>query len=144
MDREMVLSELEEKITHELQQLTKKENITPSELEAMTKATCLLEKIVELRDHDMGSSEGYSERSYGHPRMTYPSYRSMYDGSYERGRSPVTGRYMSRDESYDHGYSGHSIQDRMIDRLERMMDEAESSYEKQIVEKWIKRLSEDK
>ena len=79
-------------------------------------------------------------RSYNSPRMPHSYYRSMDDGSYERGRSSVTGRYVSRDG----GYSGHSIQDRMIDRLERMMSEADSPYEKQVIEKWIHRLSEDR
>lgn len=139
MDRMSLLTELEDKVIAELHRLTKKENITPSELEAMTKATCLLEKIVELKDGP-DYSQDYSMRSYNSPRMPHSYYRSMDDGSYERGRSSVTGRYVSRDG----GYSGHSIQDRMIDRLEHMMSEADSPYEKQVIEKWIHRLSEDR
>ena len=38
---------------------------------------------------------------------------------------------------YFNGYSGHSIQDRMIDKLERMMDEAQSEHERQTVQSWI-------
>ena len=44
------------------------------------------------------------------------------------------GNSMSRD------YSGHSIQDRMVDRLERMIDEAQSEHERQTVKDWINRL----
>lgn len=48
--------------------------------------------------------------------------------------SPVTGRYISN------GYSGHSIEDRMIMALEQQMDEAKTDYERQLVEKEIQRL----
>ena len=41
---------------------------------------------------------------------------------------------------YYNGYSGHSIQDRMIDKLERMMDEAQTEHERQTVQTWINRL----
>lgn len=148
MNRRTVLEELEEKAVKELHRLTRKENITPSELEAMTKVTCLLEKIDILKEEENGYSERYYPRG---PEMTRSSYRNSEEGrSYERGRSRTTGRYMSRDyggdqSQYDggYGYSGHSIKDRMISRLETMMDEAESPYEKQVVEKWIKRLSEE-
>ena len=58
------------------------------------------------------------------------------NGSYDRGRSPVTGRYVSR----DHGYSGHSINDRMISQLENMYDEAKTEYEREEVRKEIERL----
>ena len=42
----------------------------------------------------------------------------------------------------DQGYSGHSIKDRMIDSLERMMDTAQTDYEKQTVMEEIKKLRE--
>ena len=78
--------------------------------------------------HDGGSYENHSNRGY-------------YEGdSYRRGRSPVTGRYISRG-SYEDGYSGHSIKDRMVARLESMMDEAKTDHERQTVNEWINRLS---
>lgn len=33
--------------------------------------------------------------------------------------------------SYDNGYSGHSIDDRIVDKLEHMMDSAETNYERE-------------
>ena len=51
-------------------------------------------------------------------------------------RNPMNGRYMG-----DHrGYSGHSIKDRMVDRLESMMDEAHSDYERQAIAEWIAKI----
>ena len=76
----------------------------------------------DYRSHDRGS---YHDGSY-------------HDGSYRRGRSPVTGRYISR--GHEEGYSGHSIMDRMVDRLESMYDEAKTDHEKQTVSEWINRL----
>lgn len=42
--------------------------------------------------------------------------------------------------SYRDGYSGHSIKDRMVARLEDMMDEAKTDHERQTVSEWINRL----
>lgn len=83
--------------------------------------------------------------------------QSEYSG--RRGRSRVTGRYMSRDRgsyddrsyenasrrnsfgSYDgnrgsyRGYSGHT----MVEQLERMYDEAHDDKERQMIEEWIRK-----
>ena len=42
----------------------------------------------------------------------------------------------------DKGHSGHSVKDRMIARLEEMMDEAKGDYERRTVEEWIRRLQD--
>lgn len=100
-----------------------------------------------------GSYGDYSERSYNdsyddrmyHDGGSYRNYRDgrSYDNyhgdSYRRGRSPVTGRYISRGQ-YDDGYSGHSIKDRMVAKLEDMYDEAKTDHERQTVNEWINRL----
>ncbi len=83
------------------------------------------------------------------------NFDTEYGNSYTRGRSPITGRYVSRDSApyaegyssrrfYDgehhNGYSGHSIKDRMIDQLEKMYDTAQTEHERQTVNDWIRRL----
>lgn len=127
------LDELNEMIEKELKKLVTKGDLSPSELEAAEKAVCLMEKIIMLREG------GYSQD------MRYP----IHDGSFERGRSPRTGRYVSRDgryyDPYSMGYSGHSIEDRAIDRLERMMDDASSEYERDCIKRYISLIrSEEK
>ena len=95
----------------------------------------------------------YNDRSYGDEYGDHSGRRYYHDSygyddsyrgdSYRRGRSPVTGRYISRGEdnmSYHDGYSGHSIKDRMVARLEDMMDEAKTDHERQTVSQWIDRL----
>lgn len=41
------------------------------------------------------------------------------------------------------GYSGHSIKDRAIDKLERMMDEANSEYERESIRRMISQIRAD-
>lgn len=130
----------------EINKVTAKGDLTPVELENMTKALCLLEQIEDYEEYKDGES----------------SYR-MSRTSHRRGRSPSTGRYVSMDyydmpeEPYSHrtnrmrpmrdfyekGYSGHSIHDRMVAKLEEMYDEAKTDHERQIVDKWIERLEHE-
>ena len=130
------LRELRETIEEEIKKIAKKNDITPAELENATKAVCLIEKIKMLERFD-SYEDDYPESSYDAPYTHMPEH-SM-NSSYRRGRSMTTGRYMSRD-NYDTGYSGHSIRDRMISKLESMVDEAKNEHEKQVVMDWINRL----
>lgn len=135
------LDELNELIVKELKAMVQKGTLTPNELESAEKAVCLMEKITRLREGNF--DDGYSGR-----RMPRMNYDMQYDGSYERGRSPRTGRYVSRDGyydnyGYDYGYSGHSIEDRAVDSLERMMDTAGSDYEREQLKKFIRQIRED-
>ena len=126
------LDELEKKLREELKKMAKKPDISPVEVDNANKAMCLITKIREFEDADSGYSNGaYSRNSYTR-------------------RSPRTGRYVSYDEGdaygrrmqmANRGYSGHSINDRMIDKLESMMDETGSEYERQTIGEWINRLS---
>ena len=138
-----------------VKQITRKESMTPAELEHLSKSICIIEKIKNIQQQ---GGDDYSENSY------------------RRGRSRTTGRFVSRDDGssqgyYDNnafdggsnnssrnyrdsgnssrryydssGYSGHSIKDRMVARLEEMFDEAQSEHEKQVVQDWINRLASD-
>lgn len=136
------LDELKEMLEVEMKKISRKGDISPADLENIEKAVCIIAKINTIED---GGYPMDGEMSHG---MYYDN-----DMSYRRGRSMTTGRYMSRDYgpgrvrmegSYERGYSGHSIKDRMIDRLEAMMDEAKSEYERNTVAEWIARLETSK
>lgn len=135
------LDELNDLIEEELKKMVKKGDLSPNELEAANKAVCLMEKIIMLREGGYSEDGSYMGRS---SRM-YPTYPET---SYERGRSPMTGRYVSRDgrynDSYDRGYSGHSIGDRAVDRLEKMMDDAGSDFERDTIKRYISMIRNDK
>lgn len=108
------------------------------------------------------------EYSYGwNAPMMYDDGYSGRMHSYARGRDSATGRYVSRDGmtsgrkysyghdgyyddmqtsgrrmhgsfAYDSGMSGHSIEDRVIDKIEQMMDSAQSNYERDRLNQFIR------
>ena len=113
--KDTLLEKIRDSIEEAIKPILKKgEAMTPADLESLTKAVCVIEKIKYIEQCEPCDDEdGYS---YGH------STRRYYGGATH------------------HGYSGHSIQDRMIDRLERMIDEAQTEHERQTVKDWIRRL----
>ena len=166
---EKTLEHLKDTLEDEIKKIVKKGDITPAELESVQKAVCTIDMIDSMGSgqsqgmmDSYGSYRGYSRNHMpmrdmygdyhydgyahdtGYHNRSYGSYG--YEGdSYRRGRSPVTGRYISRDaypagRSYDNNYSGHSIMDRMVAKLESMYDEAQTDRERQTVDQWIQRL----
>ena len=119
MENELVsvLDSLEMSIARELRMLNQKPTLSANEIKAATDAMCLLEKIKMYKEDD-----GEYEMS----RMSHTR------------RSPVTGRYVSRNM----GYSGHSVHDKMIAKLETAYDDAESQYERDEIHKEIEHLRE--
>lgn len=120
MELEKVLENLEDSVSSELEKLAKKGELNPAEIKNATDALCLLAKIKMVEDGDY-SDEEYSETDH--------SYR----GSYARGRS-------YRNRRYSNGSSRHSINDRIVDQLERMMDSAGSEYERNVLSGWIAKV----
>ena len=120
MELEKVLDRLEETVTTELEKLAKKPELNPADLKAATDALCFIEKIQKVQN---GMDDEYSESYDRH-------------GSYRRGRSMRTGRYVSNSD----GYSRHSIHDRIVDKLEQMMDDAKSKYERNVLSGWIAKV----
>lgn len=139
------LQKLSDVIEKDLDQLGSKASLNPTELDTAKKAVELLKCIEEYsmmcEEKESGGMDGmYSGRmhmgSYG---RSYNGVREVYDpmwngGSYGRGNwnANVNGQY-----------SSHSVRDRMIDRLERMMDEAKSEYERQEIMNEINRIRKE-
>lgn len=126
MELDKVLERLEETVTSELEKLNKKPELNPAEIKAATDALCLMEKIQKVQNGMMDDDDEYSE-----------SYHR--GGSYRRGRSMRTGRFVSN----SNGYSRHSINDRIVDKLERMMDSASSDYERDVISGWIAKVESE-
>lgn len=149
-----------EMLDEQIRKINKKGDISPAELDSLHKAyevRCLITNASDEAYEEGMSGRRYMPRmSYGRtawhmpPNMYGESYGYDHDDSYARGRSPVTGRYISRDgayrddtmsrRGYETGNSGHSIKDRMIARLEAMYDEAKSEHERQVISEEIRRL----
>ena len=119
MDKDIltVLDELKDLVVMEVDKMTQKGTLSVADLKTATDAVHLLTKI---KMYEEGGGE-YD-----------PDGRSfmMWDGR----RSPVTGKYISRE------HSNHSINDRMIAKLEEMYDDAVTEYEREEIRREIERL----
>ena len=130
LNREL-LEKGEKALERELEKLLSKSELSAADWDAVKKAMCIASM---LREYEDGKTIDDGGRSYGY------DYGYRYDRpeeAYGRMRSPVTGRYVSNGMP---GYSGHSIEDRMIMALEQQMDSAKTDYERQMVEKEIQRI----
>lgn len=145
MNYEEIYDELEksqELLVKMIKQLNMKSDLTPQEVCNLKEAVEVMEKIVKFEDkldESMDEEDEYSERMYDDR-----SYRGM---SRARGRSPRTGRFVSRfdgnqrhNRDMDGRMSGHSIEDRMVDSLQKQMDYAETDYERQKINEEIQRI----
>lgn len=121
-----------EMLDEQIEKLIKKGDISQTEVDAL-KDAWTIKMMLECYDEQGAMSYAMM------PDPEMGSYGS-YGGSYRRGRSTTTGRYMSRES----GYSSHSIKDRMIARLEAMYDEAKSEHEREEIQKEIRRIESEK
>jgi hypothetical protein len=142
MDMNKTYSKIEEKLDSDICELLKKPNMSRDELMMLGQAVDILKDISTVKAMDVygGNEDDYSSASLASRAMTR---RSMdYSRGYEDGmsmaqnRSPRTGRFVSGNDGWDvhpNGYdgrSGHSINDRMIDNIERMYDNAGTEHER--------------
>lgn len=162
------LMNLREHVEKDIEQLiASKPSLSPVEIENAKNAVCLIEKIDDVMrggkaEYKYETSEGMPRMYYPNHEYSYgwdePMMHDRYSGrmhSYARGRDAATGRYVSRDGyhddmmrtsgrrmhgsfAYDSGMSGHSIEDRVIDKIEQMMDSAQSNYERDRLNQFIR------
>jgi len=162
------LMNLREHVEKDIEQLiASKPSLSPVEIENAKNAVCLIEKIDDVMrggkaEYKYETSEGMPRMYYPNYEYSYgwdePMTHDRYSGrmhSYARGRDAATGRYVSRDGyhedmmrtsgrrmhgsfAYDSGMSGHSIEDRVIDKIEQMMDSAQSNYERDRLNQFIR------
>lgn len=146
MDRD--LSNLEDLLYKQLCDIGKKNDISPSEVENAKCAAELLLYLDEIQgktEMNGGYSNTYSNRvnrhSYGYRdgMVVTPFMDRRYSygdpmGYYEP-KITTTG-YMNQNHFNDE-YSRHSIKDRAIAKLEKMMDEAGSQSEREAVKRLI-------
>lgn len=137
---EKTLEFIKDKFEDELKVLKKKSDLTPEDVKLVKEMVCTIKDI-----NEMIKSGQYSEGVK--PEWTGNSYGTMHGNMRYSGtsRSPVTGRYVSNGSSgheypMTYGYSGHSINDRMIAALEPMYDQAQSEHERQVISNEINRI----
>lgn len=144
---------LEKELRTEMKKINDAGAFAPGQTKTLCEAVDLMLKMKKYKDWaDSEMMGGYSGRRGRSPMtgryvsrdyMEYmPGRDGSYDGSYRMNGSYNGGSYGgvgyvkgSYDDpynggSYNMGYSGHSINDRMIAALENMMGNAKSDYEK--------------
>lgn len=131
-------TELQDVAKTHLKQLLKKGDLSASEMEAAKNALSVIIKSDEACDCE--EMKEYSNRGYS---MSDDPYRRWEIRSYNsRRRYPRHSMIGDdRDDFYgngDRGYSRHSIKDRAVNVLERLMDEAGSDYERQKVRDFVR------
>ena len=140
--------EIIEKIEAEICELLNKKPLQPMDVDMLTKLTDSMKDVAtasgmkEYVDAIIETDDGMSF-AVKMPKVSYEHMHSM-----GRGRSPITGRFVSLvmnpmehyDRKYDGGYSGHSVNDKMIAALEHAMDEAETLYERDQIQQEIHTL----
>lgn len=136
------LYDVKQRVKKEMCELCKKAPMSDKDVENLYKLMDVYKDAITSE-----AMNKYGESSYDEMYSSDMMARRSMDGSFARGRSATTGRFVSRDDgrsmgrmAYDDGYSGHSIKDRMIDRLERMMDEAKNDYERDEIRREIEEI----
>ena len=150
MGNNKLLEKARDTIEENIKTIIKKgDNMTPSELDSLSKFVCVLEGITRIENDNSGEE--------------YSGYYSE-DSSHRRGRSATTGRFTSRDAMppYDGGsygyhdggnssryygshnmsrnYSGHSRNDMTIYHIENLLDAAQTEQERQFLSEWLRRV----
>lgn len=122
------LENLKEMYLNEIKKINKKGELTPADSEAAKKALEAISMINDLCCDD--DEDGYSERSYRMSRH-YPMPDIDHRYSSRRGRSSMTGRYISR--------SSDAV-DSMIRKLEHMRMEAPDEESRHAIEVALDKL----
>lgn len=134
-----------------LMELGKKADISAAETKAAKDAFELLDYLsckideCEMREKGYSQYSGYSMERRPYREYQITSYMSprgymSFDGMNYDG--PMHGHYRntmprSYSDYYMNGYSGHSINDRLISLVEGMYDEAKTDYEREQLNKFI-------
>lgn len=135
---------LEKDLREELTKIKKAGTFAPGQAKTLKDA---VDAMFEMEDLEACCDNEYGEYSQGNYRR---SYGNDYSGA--RGRSMITGRFVSRGvdnmdmrsnnhymgpyygrDSYEMSRSGHSTKDRMISALEDVMGSVNNDYEAQMV-----------
>ena len=130
------LNHMQDLLIREIRKVNTKNDLTPQELNNMKEAVCLMKDILKLEEMMEGVNAEYDEYSEYYDDMM--PMRSM-----RRGRDANTGRYVSRmhrGSMMHNDMSRHSIEDRMVAKLESMMDGAGSDFERQKIGEWINKI----
>ena len=134
-----VLYTAEDRTLDEIEQICKKPEWSPSDIEMLYKMTDIIKDVEDTflkietvkAMKDAGYSQASARMSYDDPGMAFANRGNSYDDySYRRGRDSM-GRYTSRD-----GYSGHD-KESMIEGLREKMHMATNESDREVIRRAI-------
>lgn len=98
----------------------------------------MLEKISKTED----AQNDWNNPDYSGRRSMSGAMRGMHSGDYQNRTTGIGGSGSMPYYNTDNMYSGHSIHDRIIDKIESLLPETKNEYERQIVNEYINRASQ--
>ena len=144
-----MLNCLKDKTEETFKFYAQKDHWTPEDIESVEKAAKAYDRIQTIQMNtgvwdEMQRTGGYSygrnvRLSYGRDGHSYGRNDRYYD---EMRHAPYG--YSYGEEHHDHMTSTHSVKDQAIQRLESLMDQASSDYERQQVMEMIKKIEAEK
>lgn len=148
-----MLNCLKDKTEETFKFYAQKEHWTPEDIESVEKAAKAYDRIQTIQMNtgvwdEMQRTGDYSygrnvHLSYGRDGRHYGRSYGHNDRYYDDARHSPYG-YSYGDEHHDHMASTHSVKDQAIQRLEALMDQAGSDYERQQVMEMIKKIEAEK
>lgn len=129
------MEDLKDMLCEELDKIAQKGELTAGSLDTVDKLTHSIKSIEAI----MAMEEGGYSRDGGSYRRSY--YGGSYDGgsyegggSYRRGRSATTGRFVSR------AASRYSRDDGLREKLESLMEDAPDDHTRQELQRLIEKM----
>lgn len=129
---------LKDMLCDEVRKINSQGELNPTTLNIADTVVDIIKDIMEITEKEgqMGYSDEGSYRSnyggsYNHMNPSYNHYDNSYGSYNNRGHGNSYG--------YDNGYSRHTATDQMIDKLEMMMQDANSK-DKAIIQHCIEEL----
>ena len=148
------LEELKEMLMRELEELTKKGELSAGSLDAVDKLTHSIKSICYIIE-EMEEEEGYSgARGGGRGRGRnarrdsmgrYAEGGSYRDGggSYREGGSSYRDGGSYRDRGGRRGYSRDEAKEEIVEQLRELETDAKDEETRRMVQKWIKQAEQD-
>lgn len=139
------MDKLKEMLCNELDEFTRKGELSAGSLDAIHKLTDTIKNIdkIEMLDEVSDYSEYAERKSYSRRGASY--HDNSYDdsgNSYARRRRDSMGRY-ARD-GYDRGtsrnYSRAEAKDRIMNQIEDLMSDAQTEKERQVLQRAMQSL----
>lgn len=164
------LHDLKEILDEQIKKIARKGDINPSELEAMYKAVDIIKDIATIDAMDRAEKDEERGESRNEPRHMHDGYSytephsiakvhetASHDGAAHRYPEPYPYYYMSAPMHGEHSerrgrdamgrftsremrYSRAEAKDKMIEKLEKMMDGTTSAKEREVIRTAIEEL----